>query len=58
MLLAAIGSMLTTLIVLGVNYTLDRNFTRDWIESLRVKRRKPLGEVAVAELLAKKRHEE
>jgi putative membrane protein len=58
MLLAAIGSLFTTLLVLGVNYTLDRNFSRDWIESLRVKRRKPLGEVAVAELLAKKRREE
>jgi putative membrane protein len=58
MLLAAIGSLFTTLLVLGINYTLDRNFSRDWIESLRVKRRKPLGEVAVAELLAKKRREE
>ncbi len=57
MYLAAIGSLFTTLLVLSTNYTLDRNFTRDWIESLRVKRRKPLGEVAVAELLAKKREE-
>jgi putative membrane protein len=55
MFLAAIGSLFTTLLVLSVNFTLDRNFTRDWIESLRVKRRKPLGEVAVAELLAKNR---
>ncbi len=55
MYLAAIGSLFTTLLVLSTNYTLDRNFTRDWIESLRVKRRKPLGEVAVAELLAKLR---
>ncbi|MGI9222202.1 MAG: DUF2238 domain-containing protein [Woeseiaceae bacterium] len=52
MLLAAIGSLITTLVVLSVNYTLDRNFAREWIESLRVKRRRPLGEVAVAELLA------
>ena len=55
MFLASIGSLFTTLLVLSVNYTLDRNFSRDWIESLRVKRRKPLGEVAVAELLAKLR---
>ena len=58
MLLAAIGSLVTTLLVVGINYTLDRKVSRDWIESLRVKRRKPLGEVAVAELLAKKRREE
>jgi putative membrane protein len=56
MFLAAIGSLFTTLLVLSIRYTLDRNFTREWIESLRVKRRKPLGEVAVAELLASKRH--
>ena len=54
MLLATIGAVTTTLLVLGINYTLDRNFAQEWIESLRVKRRKPLGEVAVAEMLAEK----
>ena len=54
MLLAAIGAVTTTLLVLGINYALDRNFAQEWIESLRVKRRKPLGEVAVAEMLAEK----
>jgi len=54
MLLAAIGAVTTTLLVLSINYTLDRNFAQEWIESLRVKRRKPLGEVAVAEMLAEK----
>lgn len=58
MFLAAIGSFVTTLLVVAIRYTLDRNFSREWIESLRVKRRRPLGEVAVAELLAKKREEE
>jgi putative membrane protein len=56
MFLAVIGSLITTVLVLIINYTLDRNFSRDWIESLRVKRHRPLGEVAVAELLDKKRH--
>ncbi len=56
MYLAAIGALFTTFLVLSTNYMLDRNFTREWIESLRVKRRKPLGEVAVVELLAKWRH--
>lgn len=54
MLLAAIGGIVTTLVVAGINYTLDRNFTREWIESLRVKRREPLGEVEIARLLAEK----
>ena len=54
MLLATIGAVTTTLLVLGINFTLDRNFAQEWIESLRVKRRKPLGEVAVAEMLAEK----
>jgi len=54
MLFAAIGAIGATLIVAAVNYTLDRNFARDWAESLRVKRREPLGEVALTKMLAEK----
>jgi putative membrane protein len=55
MLFAAVGAISTTLIVAGVNFMLDRNFTREWVESLRVKRREPLGEVALAKMLAEKK---
>lgn len=58
MLLAAIGSVIATLVVAGINYTLDRNFTQEWIDSLKVKRREPLGEVAIARMLAEKHKSE
>jgi putative membrane protein len=58
MFLAATGGMIATLVVAGINYTLDRNFTREWIESLRIKRREPLGEVAIAKMLADKQKSE
>ena len=54
MLLAAVGSLIATLVIASINYTLDRNFAREWYESLRVKVREPLGEVAFARLMAKR----
>jgi putative membrane protein len=54
MLLAAVGSLIATLVIASINYTLDRNFAREWYESLRVKIREPLGEVAFARLMAKR----
>jgi len=54
MLLAAIGGLIATLAIASINYTLDRNFAREWYESLRVKVREPLGEVAFARLLARR----
>jgi putative membrane protein len=58
MFLAATGSLVATLVVAGINYMLDRNFAREWFESLRVKRREPLGEVEIARLLAEKNRAE
>jgi putative membrane protein len=58
LLLAGFGALVTTLVVASINYTLDRNFARDWFESLRIKRREPLGEVAIARMLAEKHEAE
>lgn len=58
MALAAIGSLVATLVIASIVYVLDRNFMREWIESLRVKWREPLGEVAIARMLARKRRTE
>ena len=58
MLLAAAGSTLATVLIAGVNSMLDRDFAREWAESLTVKRPEPLGEVELARLLAEKQREE
>lgn len=52
--LAAVGSMAATLVIASIVYVLDRNFMREWVESLRVKWREPLGEIAIARILARK----
>lgn len=58
MVLAATGSMVATLLIGAMNKMLDRDFAREWADSLRVKRREPLGEVEIARLLAEKRAKE
>ena len=58
MALAATGSIIAILLIGGVNSMLDRDFAREWADSLRVKRPEPLGEVEIARLLAEMRTEE
>lgn len=58
MTLAAAGSIAATVLIASVNSMLDRDFAREWAESLRVKRREPLGEVEIARLLTEMRAEE
>jgi putative membrane protein len=50
-LLATIGALLATLIVAAVHVSVDRDFSREWVESLTVKHRAPLGEVAIDKYL-------
>jgi len=58
MALAATGSIIATVLIGGVNSMLDRDFAREWADSLRVKRPEPLGEIEIARLLAEMRTEE
>jgi putative membrane protein len=58
MALAATGSVIATVLIGSVNSMLDRDFAREWADSLRVKRPEPLGEVELARLLAEMRTEE
>jgi putative membrane protein len=58
MALAAAGSIVATIILAGVNSVLDRDFAREWEESLRIKHAEPLGEVEIARLLAENKEEE
>ena len=51
MWLATCGALGATVIIALVHKTLDRDFAREWAESLRVKHAEPLGETAIARLL-------
>jgi putative membrane protein len=47
MALAGLGAAITILLTLLINWRSQTDFTREWTESLRVKRHQPLGEVAL-----------
>ena len=49
--LATLGSLIASVAIAGIHAGLDRDFTREWVESLRVKDPMPLGEVAVERLM-------
>ncbi len=48
MALATLGGILAMLLTAGLNWRYQRDFAREWAESLRVKRPEPLGEDALA----------
>lgn len=48
MALATLGAILAMLVTAAINARLQRDFAREWAESLRVKRPDPLGEDALA----------
>jgi len=54
MALATIGAVAAMLITAAVNWRFQRDFAREWAESLRVKRPRPLGEDALARSLRNK----
>ncbi len=51
MALASLGACVSMGITAGLNVWLQRDFAREWAESLRVKHRAPLGERAIARML-------
>ena len=51
MLLAGIGATLAMLITAAINLWLQRDFAREWSDSLRVKHPRPLGEVEIRRML-------
>jgi putative membrane protein len=44
--LASLGAFLAMVIIAAINLRFQRDFAREWSESLRVKRKRPLGEDA------------
>src|ERR1043165_10234984 len=54
MAMASLGALIAMCITAAVNIRLQRDFAREWVESLRVKGRNPLGEDEIARLARKK----
>jgi len=54
MALASFGALLVMAATLAINLALQRDFAREWAESLRVKNPTPLGEVALARMLERR----
>jgi putative membrane protein len=44
MALASLGALIAMVITAIINKNMQRDFAREWAESIRIKRRKPLGE--------------
>ena len=51
MALASLGALIAMTVTAAINARLKRDFAHEWVESLRVKRVTPLGEVAIAKML-------
>jgi len=47
MALASLGALISMLLTAAVNRRMQRDFAQEWAESIRVKRKKPLGEGAL-----------
>jgi putative membrane protein len=51
MALASLGALIAMLVTFAINRSLQRDFAREWAESLRVKQPQPLGEDEIARML-------
>jgi putative membrane protein len=52
MALASLGAIVAMLVTLCINLALQRDFASEWAESFRIKQSEPLGEEAIARMLA------
>jgi putative membrane protein len=52
MALASLGALIAMSVTAAINFRYQRDFTQEWIESLRVKQPLPLGEEALARMRA------
>jgi len=53
MALASLGALVAMCITAAINWRLQRDFAREWVESLRVKHKAPLGEDELARMTRK-----
>jgi putative membrane protein len=56
MALASLGALVAMLVTYAINRRFQRDFNREWADSLRVKHKKPLGEDALARLVRDGKH--
>ena len=54
MALASLGALVAMGVTITINVYLQRDFAREWADSLRVKSKQPLGEQAISNLLKEK----
>jgi len=57
MLMATLGAVVAMAVTAALNARLQRDFAREWAESVRVKIERPLGEDEIRRLLAEDRRE-
>ena len=55
MALASLGALIAMSVTATINWRLQRDFAREWAESLRVKHKAPLGEDEIARMTRKRR---
>ncbi|MFH1699624.1 MAG: DUF2238 domain-containing protein [Candidatus Zixiibacteriota bacterium] len=55
--LASLGAFLAMLVTAFINYRLQRDFAREWSDSLKVKNNLPLGEDEIKRLIKKRKDE-
>jgi putative membrane protein len=55
MALASLGALIAMCVTAAINWRLQRDFAREWTESLRVKHKTPLGENEIARMTAKRK---
>ncbi len=56
MALASLGALIAMSVTAGINGWLQRDFAREWADSLRIKQREPMGERALARLWRQRRN--
>jgi putative membrane protein len=55
MALASLGALTAMSVTALINWRLQRDFAREWVESLRVKHKTPLGEEEIARRTRKRK---
>ena len=55
MALASLGALISMSITAAINWRFQRDFAREWVESLRVKHKAPLGEDEIVRMARKKK---
>jgi putative membrane protein len=55
--LALVGSLMASICVATISASLNRDFAREWVDSLRVRRLEPLGEYEIERLLERRQQD-